>query len=96
MDSKKYAKSIDRVIDDAENYKKFHRSFRPVYNPNAVLAAKGDLEAISKALREDRGNVTVISGLRELLTEGSTSPLFGSDTGEAKKAAAKLRSELPA
>jgi hypothetical protein len=95
MDTKKYAKSIDRVIDSAEHYNKISRSFRPVYDPKSVLAAKDDLEVISKAMREDRVNVKVITGVHTLLTDGVESPLFGHNADAAKKAVAKLRSELP-
>lgn len=96
MNSKKYAKSLDRVIYVAENYNKIARPYRPVYNPKAVLATKADLTVIAEALREDRASAEVLSGVHTLLTDGVSSPLFRSDTEAAKKAVAKLRAELPA
>ena len=96
MNNKQYAKSLDRVIYTAENYTKIHRPFRPVYDPVAVLAARDDLKAISKAFREDHVNLKNVADVHTLLTEGTTSPLFRHDAAAAAKAVAKLRSELPA
>jgi hypothetical protein len=96
MNTKTYAKTIDRVIDGAENYTKNSRPFRPVYNPTAVLAAKDDLAVISKAIREDKANSKVLSGVHKLLTDGTESPLFGSDEKAARKAVAEVRAELAA
>ncbi len=96
MNTKKYAKSIDRAIYTAEYRNKIARPYRSVYNPTAVLAAREDLTVISKALREDRANAKVLAGVHDLLTRGVDSPLFRDDPNAARKAVAKLRSELPA
>ena len=97
MNRHSYARSIDRLIDRSENYYSTFKPFRPVHNPEAVLAAKTDLVAISKRLESTEPvNTKALSSLKELLSDGAGSPLFYRNTEAAKAAVAEIRQELTA
>lgn len=97
MNRSSYARSITRLLDRAENHYNVLPAFRTVYNPESVLAAKTDLEAISKQLASDEPvNAKGLAQLKELLADGVTSPLFRKDTAAAKRAVAEVRDELVA
>jgi hypothetical protein len=95
MNRHSYAKSISRLIDRSENYYTTLPSFRIVHNPESVLAAKTDLEAISKQLDSaDPVNTKAFASLKELLSDGVSSPLFQRNPQAAKQAVASIRQEL--
>jgi hypothetical protein len=95
MNRTSYARSITRLIDRSENYYSTHPPFRLVYVPEAVLAAKTDLEAISKRLDSSEPvNTKALGSLKQLLSDGHSSPLFRHNPEAAKKAVAKIREEL--
>ena len=95
MNRHSYSRSITRLIDRSESYYSTFPAFRIVHNPEAVLAAKTDLLAISKRLDSTEPvNTKPLSSLKELLTDGAGSPLFQRNTDAAKKAVAEIREEL--
>ena len=95
MNRHSYARSIERLIDRSENYYSTFKPFRIVHNPEAVLAAKADLVAISKRLDSTEPvNTKALGSLKELLSDGAGSPLFDRNTEAAKSAAAGIREEL--
>jgi hypothetical protein len=95
MNRYSYSKSISRLIDRSERYYATLPAFRIVHNPEAVLAAKTELEAISKRLDSSEPvNTKGLSSLKELLSDGVASPLFKSDPQAAKQAVASIREEL--
>jgi hypothetical protein len=95
MNRNSYAKSISRLVDSAEKYYTVLPPYRIIHRPEAVLAAKPELLEISKTLASTSPvNAKAMEDLKELLTDGSTSPLFRKDGVAAKKAVAELRKEL--
>ena len=97
MNRRSYSKSISRLIDRSERYHAILPAFRIVHNPDAVLAAKTDLEAISKRLDSSEPvNAKALNSLKELLSDGVSSPLFKSNPQAAKQAVASIREELTA
>ena len=71
MNRHSYAKSITRLVDRSEHYYSTLPPFRIVHNPEAVLAAKPELEAISKRLDSSEPvNAKGLSSLKELLSDG--------------------------
>jgi hypothetical protein len=95
MNRHSYAKSIYRLIDRSENYYRTLPSFRIVHNPESVLAAKTDLEAISKQLDSSEPvNTKALDSLKELLSDGVSSPLFQRNPHAAKQAVASIREQL--
>jgi len=95
MNRNSYAKSITRLVDSAEKYYDVLPAYRIVHRPEAVLAAKPELLAISKQLAStDPVNAKAMSDLKSLLSDGSSSPLFRKDAEAAKRAAAEIRKEL--
>lgn len=95
MNRHSYAKSISRLIDRSEQYYSTLPPFRPVHNPKAVLAAKTELEAISKRLDSSEPvNAKGLNSLKELLSDGVSSPLFKGNPQAAKQAVASIREEL--
>jgi hypothetical protein len=95
MNRYSYAKSITRLIDRSENYYSTLRPFRIVHNPESVLAAKTDLQAISKRLDSSEPvNTKALGSLKQLLSDGHTSPLFRRNPEAAKRVVAEIRDEL--
>jgi hypothetical protein len=95
MNRHSYSKSISRLIDRSERYYATLPAFRIVHNPEAVLAAKTELEAISKRLDSSEPvNTKALGSLKELLSDGVSSPLFHRNPQAAKQAAASVRAEL--
>jgi hypothetical protein len=95
MNRHTYAKSITRLIDRSENYYSTLPPFRPVYNPQSVLAAKADLQAISKRLDSSEPvNTKALGSLKKLLSDGHSSPLFARNPEAAKRVVAEIRDEL--
>src|SRR5689334_8381998 len=97
MNRNTYAKSITRLVDSAEKYYDVLPPYRIVHRPEAVLAAKPELLAISKQLASTEPvNAKGMEHLKALLSDGTSSPLFRKDAGAAKRAAAEIRQELAA
>ena len=97
MNRNSYAKSISRLVDSAESYYTVLPPYRIVHRPEAVLAAKPELLAISKTLASTEPvNAKALEDLKKLLSDGSSSPLFRRDAEAAKQAAAEIREELSA
>ena len=95
MNRNSYSRSITRLINRSENYYATLPPFRLVYVPEAVLAAKTDLEAISKRLDSTEPvNTKALDSLKSLLSDGHTSPLFRRNPEAAQKAVAEIRKEL--
>ena len=95
MNRHSYSKSIARLIDRSERYYSTLPPFLIVHNPESVLAAKTELEAISKRLDSSEPvNAKGLSSLKELLSDGVSSPLFHRNPQAAKQAAASIREEL--
>src|ERR1044071_3504596 len=91
MNRNSYAKSITRLVDSAEKYYTVLPPYRILHRPEAVLAAKPELLEISKTLSSTSPvNAKAMGELKELLSDGTTSPLFRKDGVAAKKAAAEL------
>jgi hypothetical protein len=89
-----WANSIDGAIKDAT------RSSVPARNrvarPVVVLAAAPALSAVAAALRSEEIAVTreALDAVREFMTNGIDSPLYGRDPLAARRAADALRSRL--
>ena len=89
-----WAKSIDGAIKDAA------RSSVPMRNrvarPVVVLGAAPALSAVAAALRSEEIAVTreALDAVREFITNGIDSPLYGRDPLAARRAADALRSLL--
>jgi hypothetical protein len=97
MNRNSYAKSITRLVDSAEHYYTVLPPYRILHRPEAVLAAKPELLAISKQLASaEPVNGKAMTELKALLTDGTTSPLFRKDPEAAKRAVAEVRKELAA
>ena len=95
MNRHSYSRTITRVIDRSETYYSTLPPFRLVYVPEAVLAAKTDLLAISKRLDSNEPvNTKALDSLKTLLSDGHTSPLFRRNPEAAQKAVADIRKEL--
>ena len=96
MNRHSYSRSITRLINRSESYYSTLPPFRLVYVPEAVLAAKTDLEAISKRLDSaEPVNTKALDSLK-LLSDGHSSPLFRRNPEAASKAVAEIREELAA
>jgi len=91
-----WARSIDHAIDDA------HRPSTQVRirltRPSVVASAAPALAAVGAVLRNERIDVLreELDAVREFLTDGIDSPLFGSDPLAAHRAADELRSLVSA
>ncbi|MDX6538485.1 MAG: hypothetical protein QOI71_95 [Gaiellales bacterium] len=89
-----WARSIDGAIKDAA------RSSVPMRNrvarPIVVLTAAPALSAVAAALRSEEIAVTreTLDAVREFMTNGIDSPLYGRDPLAARRAADALRSLL--
>jgi hypothetical protein len=95
MNRKSYAKSITRLVDSAERYHSVLPPYRILHRPEAVLAAKPELLEISKTLESTQPvNAKALAELKELLADGTTSPLFRKDAAAAKQAVAEIRKDL--
>jgi hypothetical protein len=95
MNRNSYAKSITRLVDSAEKYYTVLPPYRILHRPEAVLAAKPELLELSKALESTSPvNAKAMDDLKELLSDGTKSPLFRKDGAAAKKAVADIRKEL--
>jgi hypothetical protein len=87
-----WARSIDGAIKDAA------RSSVPMRNrvarPIVVLAAAPALSAVAAALRSEEIAVTreALDAVRQFMTNGIDSPLYGRDPLAARRAADALRS----
>ena len=86
-----WARSLDHAIEDA---------FRPstpvrirLTRPSVVASAAPALTAVAAMLREERIDVSreALAAVREFLTDGIDSPLFGRDPLAAHRAADELR-----
>jgi hypothetical protein len=86
-----WARSLDHAIEDA-----FHPS-TPVRirltRPSVVASAAPALTAVAAMLRDERIDVSreALAAVREFLTDGIDSPLFGRDPLAAHRAADELR-----
>jgi len=97
MNRNSYAKSISRLVDSAERYYTVLPPYRIIHRPEAVLAAKPELLEISKTLASTEPvNAKAMDDLKNLLSDGTTSPLFRKDGAAAKQAVAEIRKELTA
>jgi hypothetical protein len=89
-----WAHSIDRAIKDAASPAIPFRS--RVAWPGVVLGAAPALVAVAAVLRDEDVVVTreALDDVREFMTDGIDSPLFGSDPLAARRGADELRREL--
>ena len=95
MNRNTYAKSITRLVESAERYYTVLPPYRILHRPESVLAAKPELLAISKQLASTEPvNAKAMGELKQLLSDGTTSPLFRKDPEAAKHAVAAIRKEL--
>jgi hypothetical protein len=89
-----WAHSIDHAINDAA------RSNLPlryrIARPTVVMAAAPALVAVAAVLRDDLRVVSreTLDAVREFMTDGIDSPLYGRDPLAARRAADGLRREL--
>lgn len=86
-----WARSIDRAISDAVStvVPLRHRIARPI----VVLSAAPALVAVAAALRDEDVAVSreALDAVREFMTDGIDSPLYGSDPLAARRGADALR-----
>jgi len=89
-----WAHSIDRSIKDAASRAIPFRS--RVAWPGVVLGAAPALVAVAAVLRDEDTVVTreALDAVREFMTDGIDSPLFGNDPLAARRGADELRREL--
>ena len=89
----RWARSIDKLVEDAKRRPSLYRQFRPIVRPEMTRAVEPDMLAIAGALRDERQPVSraALSELREFMTDGATSPLFGVHLTRAAFVAARLR-----
>ena len=89
-----WAHSIDRAIKDAASPAIPFRS--RVAWPGVVLGAAPALVAVAAVLRDEDTAVTreALDAVREFMTDGIDSPLFGNDPLAARRGADELRREL--
>lgn len=89
-----WARSIEHLIGDLDRRQPLLRSMRPVYRRNVAVTAVPALTEIRWVLVDDQASVTpeAMSRLREFLTDGSRSPLYGYDPEAARRAAHELAS----
>jgi hypothetical protein len=89
-----WAHSIDRSIKDAASRAIPFRS--RVAWPGVVLGAAPALVAVAAVLRDEDTAVTreALDAVREFMTDGIDSPLFGNDPLAARRGADELRREL--
>ena len=89
-----WAHSIDRAIKDAASPAIPFRS--RVAWPGVVLGAAPALVAVAAVLRDEDTVVTreALDAVREFMTDGIDSPLFGNDPLAARRGADELRREL--
>ena len=89
-----WAHSIDRAIKDAASPAIPFRS--RVAWPGVVLGAAPALVAVAAVLRDEDTAVTreALDPVREFMTDGIDSPLFGNDPLAARRGADELRREL--
>jgi hypothetical protein len=97
MDERKmWARSIDGALKDAT------RSSIPLRNrvarPVVVLAAAPALLAVAGALRDESHTVSreALDAVREFMTDGIDSPLYGRDPLASRRAADVLRRQVAA
>jgi hypothetical protein len=89
-----WAHSIDRAINEAVNAN-FPLRFR-VARRTIVLAAAPALVAVAAALRDDDVVVSreALDAVRDFMTDGIDSPLYGGDPLAARRAADAIRRSL--
>ena len=89
-----WARSIEHLIRDIERPQPLLRSMRPLYRRSVAAAAVPALTEIRWVLVDDEASVTpeAMYRLREFLTDGGRSPLFGYDPEAARRAAHELAS----
>ena len=89
-----WAHSIDRSIKDAASPAIPFRS--RVAWPGVVLGAAPALVAVAAVLRDEDTVVTreALDAVREFMTDGIDSPLYGNDPLAARRGADELRREL--
>jgi len=89
-----WAHSIDRAIKDAASPAIPFRS--RVAWPGVVLGAAPALVAVAAVLRDEDTVVTreALDAVREFMTDGIDSPLYGNDPLAARRGADELRREL--
>ena len=90
-----WARSIDGALKDATSPSTMVRS--RLTRPAVVLAAAPTLSAVAAVLRDDRVSVSreAIDAVRQFITDGIDSPLYGRDPLAARRGADALRSLLP-
>ena len=89
-----WARSIDGAIKDAANRAVPFRS--RVAWPGVVLGAAPALVAVAAILRDEDVAVSrdSLDAVREFMTDGIDSPLYGSDPLAARRSAEALRSRI--
>jgi hypothetical protein len=87
-----WARSLDSVIKDASDPSTPVR--RQLTQPAVVLAAAPALSAVAAELRDEKIDVSreALDTVREFMTDGAASPLYGRDPLAAQRAADSLRS----
>jgi hypothetical protein len=91
---KSWARSIDGAINDAASSSLRLRN--RVARPAVVLGAAPALSAVAAALRDDDLTVSreTLDAVREFMTNGIDSPLYGRDPLAARRGADRLRRQL--
>jgi hypothetical protein len=87
-----WARSIARLLDDLERPRIPLRSMRPLYRRDVAGACAHSLIEVRWVLLDDTAVVRpeAMRRLRSFLTDGTSSPLFGSDPEQARRVAHEL------
>jgi hypothetical protein len=87
-----WARSIDRLLDEVERPQPLLRSMRRLYRRGVAAACAGSLTEIRWVLADDTATVRpeAMRRLREFLTDGVGSPLYGDDAELARRTAHEL------
>jgi hypothetical protein len=91
------ASSLERYLRSAERWHRTAPLMRPVGNARLLLPVEDEVRAIARLLRA--GTVSHVRGValcEQLLTDGTRSPLYGSDADALRRELGRIRFSLDA
>lgn len=90
----RFARSLESLLHDAQNWSRIMPSSRPPYGVRELRLVEREVYEVVSLLRSDSVHVPGVARTARLLTDGAASPLFGGDDEALRAELRRIRDLL--
>jgi len=90
----RFARSLERLLKDAQNWNRILPSTRPPQGVRELRFAESEVHEVATLLRSDPVNVPGVARTARFLSDGAASPLFGGDDEALRNELRRIRDLL--